>query len=402
MKVIKNMDIKFSFTDDEKLCLYDNGRIYSDKSQFIERYKKSSADISRAKKWKTSGSGAQFRGELVMGENGDGTAIDSHISSVCPLFNSQKIIYSFSINQTSGIYYKDFSLEKDSESHVINSIELDFSGCFCDSNNNSMICSVQKDSFTSDLAIFDLSTCEYKTLTDGETMDEYPHICRNNVKNIYFSSRGVGRYANGDFAGYSPSTICLLNLESMQVEEIKASEKFNYTRPVEYNGELFAIQSPISTGAGSNLLLEIIMLPVRFIQALANFIYIFIANFTGKSAVTGGNNPTRKREIDGKKIFIDGNQINLEKELKINSRKKDKDFGFIPLSRKLVRLSDGSEIFSGVADYDIDENGNIIVTNGRHIFAVKDGVKTKLADCEFCVNISFAHSCVKNCNLFDL
>ncbi len=392
--------MKFVFTDGDKVCLYSDGKITKQDSGFFKSYNENIESIKRSKRWKQTGSSAAFRGELV-NESADATPAGT-LSGAC-IVGEGKAAYSFSINETSGIYIKDFTLEKDNESHVINSVELTFSGVFCDSKNGALACSVQSSANNADIALFDLETNDYKTLTYGDTMDEYPFISPENCDLIYFSSRGVGRDANGNFAGFSPSSVCLLNLETMEISTVLEDKNYSFVKPVVYNGDVYAIKTPLKERRG-NPIVEIIMLPIRFLQAIASFIHLFIIAFTGKTAVSGGsggNNPTRKRDKDEKQVYIDGNKINVDREIKRNSRKKDKDFGFIPISWKLVKGKD-EVIFSGAADFDIDSDGKILVTNGRRIFVIENGKKRKICDCEYCVNISCVHESSSSSPVFDL
>jgi len=134
---------------------------------------------------------------------------------------------------------------------------------------------------------------------------------------------------------------------------------------------------------------------VRILQAIANFITIFTRAFTGKSPVSGGDNPTKERDYDSRKQFVKGNLINAEKEAKKNAKKDREDYGFIPLSWQLVEVYSGTVIKSGVADYDILSDGTFIATNGKRIFAIKDGKCRKLCNTERCLCVAAKHSSLK-------
>ena len=94
-----------------------------------------------------------------------------------------------------------------------------------------------------------------------------------------------------------------------------------------------------------------------------------------------------------KKVFINNNLLNVDKELKKN--KKQEDYGFIPSSWKLVKLARGGEaekeLASGVADFClVEENGKkeFVYTNGKHIFSGEEGQKRKkLTDVDFCLKV---------------
>ena len=137
---------------------------------------------------------------------------------------------------------------------------------------------------------------------------------------------------------------------------------------------------------------EILLIPYRIIQAIVMFVQAFVTMFTGKSMTSGGSNPARGRETDSRKLFVDGNLIEAEKELKRNKRFKDKEYGFIPMSWKLVKIENGKAvpIKSGICDFDLCEDGGIYCTNGKHVFYIKDGKTVKVADADLCLSVSTA------------
>ena len=171
-------------------------------------------------------------------------------------------------------------------------------------------------------------------------------------------------------------------------------------KPIEFGGRLYAITAPVKEKR-PNPIIEILLIPFRIVQAIVNFINVFVTAFTGKSLASGGDNPAKGREYDSRKEYVKGNLINYEKELKKNKSKKDKDYGFIPQSWKLIEVASGDVIKSGVADFDILQDGTFIVTNGRRIFAVKDGKTTKLCNTEKCLTVACVHRSQTKTDLFD-
>lgn len=388
---------KFLFADGSEICLYEDGKVSKFPSKFIENYKANAESIERSKSWKHSGEGAQFRGDVRLNEGK--TVFESSINGLFIADEEKEIIYSFEINQTSGIYRKNLADEKGGEAHIITSIDSSFKDGSFDARSGMLALSVQRNFVNSDIAIFDVAKGDYKTVTDGDTLDSEPFISPDNANIIYFSSRGVGRDSSGNFACFSPSSIYRLDLDAVEAVEIKSDEKFSYLKPVEYNGKLYAIKTP-GKEKGENPLLEIILIPFRIIQAIANFVNVFVRAFTGKSLASGGNNPTKGREYDSRREFIKGNLINVEKEMQKN-RKKGGDFGFIPLSWQLIEVESGNVIKSGIADYDIAPDGTIICTNGKHIFAIRDGKTQKLCNTECCIKVSCYHDSQIKSDLFD-
>lgn len=389
---------KFLFADGQDVCIYDNGKITKFPSKFIEKYKNNSISIERNKKWKHSGEGAQFRGDFRGGE-GD-VRIEYRITGVFPAVNENEAVYAFTVNDVSGIYSMRLDDEKAAEIHIINSLEQQFSGGCLDVNSGLLATSVARNDSNSDIAIFDIKSGDYKLVTDGDTLDEDPYLCPENAESIYFSSRGAGRDAYGGFVGYSPAAICRLDLGTVEVEEVLSSDKYSYLKPVKFGDKLYVLRTPAKV-KGANPVAEILLIPFRILQAIANFINAFVHMFTGKSLVSGGENPAKSREYDSRKEFVKGNIINAEKELKRNRRKKESDYGFIPLSWQLIEANGGAVIKSGIGDFDILSDGTIIATNGKHIFAVKDGKCKKLCDTEHCLKVGCRHASAKKSDVFE-
>lgn len=389
---------KFLFSDGQDICLYDEGKIIRKTSKFIENYKNASIGVERAKSWKHSGEGAQFRGDVRRGQGDENFSVG--INGVY-LTESGDAVYSFTVNQTSGIYKTNPDDEKAEETHVINSIDYEFTGGSLDCGSNMLATSIKRNYFNSDIALFDMSSGDYKTVTEGDTVDEYPFVSPDDANIIYFTSRGVGRDMNGSFAAFSNAAICKLNIAALEVEEVAVSEKYNYLKPVYTNGRLYAIRTP-SKEKKPNPLIEILLIPFRILQAIVNFINVFVRAFTGKSLASGGSNPAKGREYDSRKEFVKGNLINVEKEMKKNARKNKSDYGFIPLSWQLVEVESGTVIKSGVADFDVLSDGTFITTNGKRLFAVKDGKSRKLCDVENCLNVACLHKSEKKTDLFEM
>lgn len=376
---------KVIFADGEDVCLYSDGKVEKFPSKFIEKYRTAAASARRSSSWKYSGEGARFRGDVSEDEQ-----IQSRIGGVY-LASEDTAVYSFTVNETSGIYKHSLTDEKAPETHVINSIEHCFYGGCLNSRTGKLAVSLKRNDVNSDIALFDLNNGNYVSVTEGDTLDEDPFFLPENADVIYFSSRGVGRNLNGEYAGFSPAAIVRIDLSAMSVEEVKVSPKYSYFKPIVHGGKLYAIKAPAAPPK-PNYVKAFFLIPVRFLQAIANLLSIFIHAFTGKSLTSGGSNPAKGREYDSRKEFVRGNLINIDKELKANAGKKDKDYGFVPLGWQLVEVESDKVLASGVADYDVTAQGDVVYTNGKHIFALKDGKRQKLCDADCCLTLSVMHS----------
>jgi len=372
--------MKFYFSDGQNIGVWEDGKASRFESNFIHRYKETAISIENSHSWKYSGQGAVFRGDVA-----ESQAVHYTINGIFPTADKGQVAYSFTVNQTSGVYLKRTDDEKAEEAHLVNSLESGF-GSGCTAADGSKFAITVNEGAGSHIAIMNAENGDYNCVTEGDTVDLDPHISRDNPNIIYYSSRGAGRNADGQFVEYSPAAICKLNLSEASVEEIAASPKYSYFKPIMYGGKLYALRTPVKE-KGPNPFNEILLIPFRIVQAIANFINAFVRAFTGKSLATGGNNPTKERNTDSRKLFIKGNLINVEKELKRN-KKRGEDTGFIPLSWQIVEVESGKAVKSGVADYDVTDDGEFIATDGRHIFVIKDGKSKKVCDAENCLTVS--------------
>ena len=125
--------------------------------------------------------------------------------------------------------------------------------------------------------------------------------------------------------------------------------------------------------------MDIVLFPIRLLGAIFGFLNVFSAKYSGKTL-------SKNRDIknrDEKELFIDGNLINAEKELKANKRKGDKIPGIIPHSWELRRLdTNGNDtlVRAGVAAFFVNENEkNILVSNGSGVLRINsDGKEEKI------------------------
>ncbi len=388
--------IEFTFADGEEMGAYDGERVITFKSAFIDKYKDNAQAVERAAAWKTTGRGAIFREAY---SDPSALTFESSVTGVYP-GEGDEVVYSFKINQTSGIYKKHVADEKIPEAHVINSVDLTFGGGSFNCAKGELAVSVGHGYYNSDIALFNVATGDYKTVTEGDTADEDPFICDDNPDIIYYASRAVGRDVHGEFVAFAPSALYRLDLSTMRLDEVASSDKYGYFNPVVYGGELYAIRMPAGKRKG-NPLLEIVLIPYRILQGIAGFINMFVNVFAGKSLTSSGANPAKGRDYDSRKIAIAGNLVDVEREAKKNASKKDSDYGFVPKSYQLVNVKSGEVLASGVAGFDISPEGTIYYTNGRRIFALKGGVRKKVCNTSLCLHISCRHSRQKSADFFN-
>lgn len=405
--------MKFVFSDGEKLGVYDDGKIQKFESTYITHYRETATKSAKNKEWKTQGHAAQMMSEGYYWNERE-ESVTAAIHGVALTEEDNKIVYAFSVNNSSGIYSKLLDDEIKTEAHIVSANDVEFMSVSY-AGDGEMLAAVQVDSVTSRIALFPKNSGDYKCITGGDSLDENPSF--DFAENcVLFNSYGVGRDANNNFIEYMPSEVYRLNLSTLDVELVVSDPKFSYIKPLaDSKGDVYCIKKPGSEKTGGNPIVEILMIPVRIVQAIAGFISAFVMCFSGKSLVSGqsgrsalGDGSAAKKGGDAKKVFINNNLLNVDKELKKN--KKQEDYGFIPSSWKIVRLgkngAPNTEIASGAADFClVEEDGKtkFVYTNGKHIFSVEEGQKRqKLADTDFCLKVGGIARAHSDGKLFDL
>lgn len=394
--------MKISYVDSEKIGVFENGKTTVYESGYIVKYKANALQSAKNREWK-SRTDMMIADEYYF-QTQDETEIRVQITAVTPTEEENKIAYAYIVNGTSGVYYKYLDDKEKTEAHIISSGEVEFrSVAYYD--NGEMLVTVQTDTVASRVAILKKDG-DLKYYTGGDSLDENPSF--DNQNRIVFNSYAVARDTNNNFIQYMPSEIYRLDPVSLDMQTLLSDEKFSFVKPmIDDNGCLYCIRKTEAEKTEESVFLQILMIPVRIIQAFVGLISAFVACFAKKPLVSGtsarsiGNGgDAAKNGVDPKKVWINNNLIDVDKELKRN--KKSDDYGFIPKSWKLIKISpetDGSfdktkacELASGVADYTLfseDKQTVLVYTNGKRVFKTsQDGVKKKLFETDFCLKVS--------------
>lgn len=378
---------KLVFADGEKIGVFDGEKTKLYESSYILRYKEYAETRTKNDEWKFSGEGARFRGDYDTYRSRK-EKINAAVNGV--QWDGDKVIYSFTVNGSSGIYRKDIVNEKSPEEHILSSSDEQISSL--SRAGNLLAVTVENADVTSSVGTLNAASAELKTLTGGDSRDSNPSFSSVSPNVILFDSAGVGRTSDGEFAGkFSPAAICSLNLDTMEIDDVLRDEKFSYVKPRQaQDGTLYCIQRPAKNKRKGNIFLDILLIPFRILQAIVMFVQFFVVAMTGKSLTSDGENPAKGRENNSRKLFVDGNLIEFEKELKRNKKSKDSDYGFIPYSWKLVKITDGKPevLKSGICDFALCKDGGLYCTNGRRIFYLKDGACKKIIETEKCLCVA--------------
>lgn len=395
---------KIVFSDGDSIRVLDEGEEGTYASQYIADYRERMRRMVKNKEWKHSGMGAMFRGDTMSEVGMDSeTRVDAYINSVHAA-GEDKVLYTFTVNQTSGVIEKTLSAKKDGERFILHTNDGELLSSDYNVTDGKFVAELKRGEISSDLVLLDTERGDYVSITDGDSRDENPSFSKKRPGVILYDSLAAGRNARGEFVEYAPAAVYEYDLNTLDLKEIRASEKYSYIKPVEdENGDIYCIRKPAKERERHNPVVEILLIPYRLLMAIVNFIQIFVVFFTGKTMTGGGNNPAKGRDTDSRQMIIRGNVIEVDKEIARNKKFKDKDLAFIPASWKLVRIRGGEEeeMKSGICDFSLAEGG-VVCTNGRKVFFLKEGKSEKIAEGELVLNVSTVTRAPESGDLFDL
>ena len=395
---------KIVFSDGDSIRVLDEGEEGTYASQYIADYRERMRRMVKNKEWKHSGMGAVFRGDTMSEVGMDSeTRVDAYINSVHAA-GEDKVLYTFTVNQTSGVIEKTLSAKKDGERFILHTNDGELLYSDYNVTDGKFVAELRRGEISSDLVLLDTERGDYVSITDGDSRDENPSFSKKRPGVVLYDSLAAGRNARGEFVEYAPAAVYEYDLNTLDLKEIRASEKYSYIKPVEdENGDIYCIRKPAKERERHNPVVEILLIPYRLLMAIVNFIQIFVVFFTGKTMTGGGNNPAKGRDTDSRQMIIRGNVIEVDKEIARNKKFKDKDLAFIPASWKLVRIRGGEEeeMKSGICDFSLAEDG-VVCTNGRKVFFLKEGKSEKIAEGELVLNVSTVTRAPESGDLFDL
>lgn len=354
----------------------------------IAKYRETVRSIQQRKEWKTTGMGANFMG-MATADMIDPDELPVQITGLG--VHGDELLYGVNLEGVGSIYHRSSDPSDDCEGLVRASNEFLF-GSF-DVKDGKLAVSMGSGRFLH-IAVMDING-HYDEYTDGDTIEENP--CWAAKKNgIYFSAAGYARNQNGVIAATSPRTVAYLDLDKKSMSEIVSDENYDYLHVrQDKNGDLYYIRQPYGGEKPQSGITfkDVIMFPYRLVKGLFGFLNFFTTIFGGESLKSGGaSNGTKYKQRSEKDMIIEGNVINAEKLDKINEANGDKHGGIMPASRVLIRrTADGSEeiIKKGVLDYALDKNGNVIVSNGRHLLRIDmDGNETHITKAKLAVNLA--------------
>ncbi|MCL2577500.1 MAG: hypothetical protein FWE27_05560 [Defluviitaleaceae bacterium] len=349
--------------------------------KIAEKYRERAREIRRKNEWKNSGTGANFMGSsLFTGAFKDAPEIALKLPVTGVSRESDRLVYALNFETGGGLYYTHFTSEGQDTHIFVNTstsffeLDVNSSGIIAVSCANSRV--------ERHISLFNISENNFNGITDGECSDCNPKWSRKNENILYYDSAGIGYTNSGHFGGFGPRSVYRLNIKTGELDEILTGGEFEYVSPFEdEDGNLYFIRRPYKQAKVSISLFDFLTAPFKILRAIGGWFNFFSLRYTGEPLNTAGANPAKANQKSQQQIFIDGNLLEAEKNLKLNLAAGDKNPGYAPRNWELVKKSPGGEekiLQKSVISYCVTNNG-IVYSNGKYIISENKAVKAHLA-----------------------
>lgn len=393
---------------EKRLLLVADGKMYftsGDKaielpSETLSHYIETVRAGAKSKQWKSTGSGAIFLGAAEQGTDPE-TAVRSISSSVTDVgMYGGQVYYALKINGMSGIYRKD-AKDMAAEGVFLTVPDAEIWDFVFDRAGGRMLYSF----FTlgeAHLGLYDFETGKSRELTEGESRECDPSFDPTDPSRILYSGCGIRAdspvKAEEDApviglpvsrpVSYSagPRGIYSLSLTDGTIDTIAEDGKYDYLFPQKTkDGALYYVRRPfVGENGGSAIgnffrgVLNVLLFPARLLLALFGFLSVFSMKYGGGDPLSGN---VKSKARSQKEIFIEGNLINVEKEMKKNRKAGEEDPGYVPQSYRLIRReADGKEtvLAGGVCSFALGEDC-VYYSNGTSVRRLRKDGKTEKA-----------------------
>lgn len=278
--------------------------------------------------------------------------------------DERTLLYTMTNGAVTGLF--EYNVSDKSERRLVHRNALEFIGMDYHREQELLCVGRVSQDGSAHLEFLDLNGRAVQQLTEGDSIDCFPASSHRDPSTILFQSSGIARTEDGSFHAQGPTSVNRLNLETGELDEILADAAHDYLIPREdRNGVVYCIRRPVHSHKSVPLwksMVDFLMAPIYFAQALYNFLKIFTQLFKNDPTIAEG--PPLQPPAGQQHVQILGRSIALGKA---HAGRKESEASLVPDDWHLVKIAGGGApeiVARGVCAFDIDEAGGVTYTNG--------------------------------------
>jgi hypothetical protein len=370
----------FAFVAGGRLQVFDGqGAPRALESTFAGTVRERAQEIHRRHSWKGEGSQGGF-GALAWGRQPTGPpSVDARVTGLSRAPVAGQILYSMEVDRLTAVCASD--PQSGVERRLLHGSKTRLRDVWARPEREDVACAMQHPDGTASIALMSHEATDLRQVTEGESLDVCPSWADDGTARIVYQSAGLGRDAQGRPAGYGRFEIHVLDLQKGDVQTLAADPDADLERPrLGADGTLYYLSRPHKGGRSSALgmVKDALLLPVRLLFAVFQYLNFFSARYTGKPLTTA-DGPQRKAG-DLRRMLEWANLVDAQRQ------GTDDDTGGVPGSHRLVRRRAGGGpevVASGVACFDLCADGSVLYATGSEIRRVTpDGRTEKVCPAE--------------------
>lgn len=362
---------------DGKMFKLDGANAVELPSRFAEQMLARSLAIVQRNAWKTSGSGARFRGAGLSApqESLAGVMPEPRVTSICAGVRPGELLYVLNATEVSALV----AVEPDGEERrLMHSAEWRLYEVCAAPDGSRIVCSV-RGAGVGQLVSMPPDGGRVTVLTEGDVLDGAPRWTPDGAALLYQSS-GVGRDATGQFAGHGPSSLCLLPVDGGETVTLVEHPAMSVMTPAQdRSGDLWFLRQPWRTIEPVSLwamVKMVVLAPYRLARAVLGWLDFFTVRWSGEPLVT--HRGERASQEDPKRWLMEANILAATRGV----RGPDASVTVSPERVLVRRRPDGveSEIAAGVSAFTLDGSGGALYADGVCVWHLRaDGRREELA-----------------------
>lgn len=361
-------ELHHAFIADSRLYSRRSGRAEEIESPFARANLEDYERHKTSRGWKAADQN-QASGYSIWGNQGTATAYTGfRFLTVVPA-PADHLYYLISNGHVTGLFL--FHLPTGEERRLFHKNDFHTAGLDYSPERQELACAVADEDGAVNVNLYDWEGRHKTAVTAGDSRDAHPSFSRHRPGYLLYQSAGIARQEAGGILAFGPESLIRLNLESGEMEEIAADDRFDYLQPRDdKHGNIYCIRRPYHPpGAHHPLqwLVHALLFPFRFLSAVVGFLQTFTHLFGEKPKRLG---PDFQPPARDKYVMVFGQAVNLAKIRR--PRKLGEDPALVPAHYELLRIGpDGTRevLAKNVSGYDVSPDGVVHYTNG---FRVQD------------------------------
>lgn len=373
------MGLKVAFLSQGKLFIKSEEAAPQEvESQFGQTVQERVLQIKKRNSWKDQSMMANlFPPEILQQiERQNATAPPIAITSFCRGLD-HNLFYALEVGDVGGIFKLDPTRDREDRLFHSNDFRVDYLNLHPDGKQ--MACTTVYRTGVANIAVMPVDGVRPRDVTEGDSLDLAPRWVPGGGRAIVFQSAGIGRDHTGNACEQGPFTIEKLDFDKQSMDCLAADPKYDLLGPqMTPAGTLYYIRRPYRSRQRRTsvwqVVKDILLMPVRLLYAVFQWLNFFTQRYTGKPLTIAGT----PRAVDAEKLVeIWGNAIDPVQALQENRKFGDSDAPpLVPRSWQLIRQRVGGEpeaIAESVLSFDLGADDTVIYTNGSGIYWLTPG-----------------------------